>query len=129
MFTKWINSFEIKFIYSFRKHYALYNVHNHLIEKVTLLKDILNENEFSVNWQDNYEHHLKEISKEELYKKGFDEIYYTDLTTCDVKQFNLEIVKVVTPKLHLLTGNFNYPYLGLFEEGLDLMIDFPHPFP
>ncbi len=115
-------------INSFRRHYALYNVHPELIQEVPLLKNMFND-DFSEDWQDNYPHHLKSINKDELKDKGLDEVYFTDLTTDDVKQFGLEIVKIVTPKLHLLTGNFLYPYLGLFEPELDLMTEMPHPFP
>jgi len=124
-----IESLNFKSIDSFRRHYALYNVHPELISKVPILNNMFNEDKFSNNWQDNYNHHLKNISKVELKEKGLDEVYYTELTTDDVKQFGLHIVKIVTPKLHLLTGNFNYPYLGLFDPNLDLMIEMPHPFP
>lgn len=114
---------------SFRRHYALYNVHPELITDVPLLQNMFRKEEFSCQWQDQYPHHIQNMSKEELSSKGLDEIYYTELTTSDVKEFGLEIGKVVTPKLHLLTGNFNYPYLGLFDDQTNLMTEMPHPFP
>ena len=51
------------------------------------------------------------------------------LTTADVKQLGFVVVKVTTPKLNLLTGNFNYPYLGLLKSNEKLFLEFPHPFP
>ncbi|MGQ7854392.1 YcaO-like family protein [Pedobacter sp. WC2501] len=124
-----IENLNFQTVDSFRRHYALYNVHPELVDKSTLLKGIFTQDGFCHEWQDFYPHHLKNISQDELNEKNLNEVYFADLTTKDVKQFGLEVVKVITPKLHLLTGNYNYPYLGLFEEGLDLMTEMPHPFP
>ena len=124
-----INQSNFSCIDSFHKHYALYNLFPELIEKVPVLKNAHSLNNYSQEWTDKYPHHLKNFTVSELKEKGLNEVYYTVLTTDDVKQLGLEVVKVVTPKLHLLTGNFNYPYLGLFDDKSNLMTSFPHPFP
>jgi ribosomal protein S12 methylthiotransferase accessory factor len=132
--SKTINSEEVlKFnfsgITSFRKHYALYNLFPSLREQVPVLKDAESDDNFCEEFVSNHKHHINSFNKNELIAKGLDEIYYTNLTTIDVKQLGFEVVKVITPKLNLLTGNFNYPYLGLFDNKKDLFTEFPHPFP
>ena len=116
-------------ITSFRKHYALYNLFPELRIHVPIFHEAESDDNFSDNFILNYTHHIESIEKNELTNKGLDEIYYTNLTTIDIKQLGFEVVKVITPKLSLLTGNFNYPYLGLFDENIELFTKFPHPFP
>jgi ribosomal protein S12 methylthiotransferase accessory factor YcaO len=93
------------------------------------LKDAESDDNFCEEFVSNHKHHINSFNQNELIAKGLDEIYYTNLTTIDVKQLGFEVVKVITPKLNLLTGNFNYPYLGLFGNKNDLFTEFPHPFP
>ena len=116
-------------ITSFRKHYALYNLFPELRIHVPIFHEAESDDNFSDNFILNYTHHIESIEKNELTNKGLDEIYYTNLTTIDIKQLGFEVVKVITPKLSLLKGNFNYPYLGLFDENIELFTKFPHPFP
>ncbi|PTT68057.1 MULTISPECIES: YcaO-like family protein [unclassified Chryseobacterium] len=113
---------------SFRKHFALYNVYPELIQKVPLLLHTMSDDGYFEDLETDYKHHIKNFEKEELIEKGIDEIYVTRLTAPDVEQLGFEVLKVTTPKLNLLTGNFNYPYLGLFTEE-NLFIEMPHPFP
>jgi ribosomal protein S12 methylthiotransferase accessory factor len=122
-------SFNFSNITSFRKHYALYNLFPELRTHVPIFQDAESNDNFSVNFIIKHSHHIESIDKNELIKKGLNEIYYTNLTTVDVKQLGFEVVKVITPKLCLLTGNFKYPYLGLFNENDELFTEFPHPFP
>ena len=111
----------------------LQNVQKDLFPELRIHVPIFHEAESDDNFSDNfilnYTHHIESIEKNELTNKGLDEIYYTNLTTIDIKQLGFEVVKVITPKLSLLTGNFNYPYLGLFDENIELFTKFPHPFP
>lgn len=114
---------------SFKRHYALYNLFPELSDHVPIIKDAKKKSDFSQYWIDFYPHHIVDFSVDELYKKGLKEIYYTILSTTDVKQLGFEVVKVIMPELHLLTGHFKYPYLGLFDPTQDLFTEFPHPFP
>lgn len=127
--SKEVLDFDFSGINSFRKHYALYNIFPELRLNVPVLLDAESNIDFSSIWSEKYKHHVNSLEKKELILKGLDEIYYTNLTTIDVKQLGFEVLKVITPKLNLLTGNFNYPYLGLFNSDDDLFIKFPHPFP
>ncbi|GEM55588.1 hypothetical protein B0A58_15465 [Flavobacterium branchiophilum NBRC 15030 = ATCC 35035] len=124
------NGTDFSFMNSFRKHYAFYNVFPELIKNSPLLLDAYNfEFNYSENWIDNYSHHIKKFNKEELLKAGLNKVYYTNLTTVDVRQLGIEVTKIVTPQLHLLTGNHCYPYLGLFNDNKNLFTTYPHPFP
>ena len=127
--VKKIEKYDFSGITDFKKHYALYNLFPNLSKKIPILNDAQNDKSYSNNWQDKHKHHIISVDKKELQKKGLDEIYHTVLTTADVKQLGFVVVKVTTPKLNLLTGNFNYPYLGLLKSNEKLFLEFPHPFP
>jgi ribosomal protein S12 methylthiotransferase accessory factor len=115
---------------NFEKHFAFYNVNPNLGIKSPIIKDALDwKSNFTNKINDEYAHHIIKINPEEIQKKGIKQMYYSELTTPDVEQLGIKVVKVITPQLHLLTGNFNYPYLGLFAEHLDLFTEYPHPFP
>ena len=124
-----LNAFDFSEIDSFKKHYALYNLYPELKRCVPLLKDVLGEEHYTTTWQEVHSHHLKDLSTESLSKKGIDQVYIARLGTVDIRKLGFEVIKVITPQLHLLTGDFNYPYLGLFEPQVDLFTEFPHPFP
>ncbi|WP_413512039.1 YcaO-like family protein [Myroides odoratus] len=126
---KKIADFDFSEVDSFKKHYALYNLFPELTLYVPLLKDVESEEGYTTSWQDFYRHHIVNLQPEELVKKGINEVYVVLLSTIDTLQLGFEVLKVCTPQLNLLTGDFNYPYLGLFDSDEDLFTDFPHPFP
>lgn len=119
---------DYKNIDNFRMHFAFYNLLPELKEQIPLFKDALSDKYDEINWIQNDTRHISEINQEEIKAKGINEMYFVDLTTSDVKQLGFSVVKVITPNLHLLTGDFNYPYLGLFKSK-KLFTKFPHPFP
>lgn len=114
---------------SFKKHYALYNLFPELIEHVPLLQDVRREDNYTLDWQEVHSHHIVNLTASELMDKGIQEVYYANLSTRDVQQLGFEVIKVITPQLSLLTGDFNYPYLGLFDSNENWFTHFPHPFP
>ncbi|WP_317163729.1 YcaO-like family protein [Elizabethkingia argenteiflava] len=124
-----VNQRDFSMINSFRKHYALYCLYPELRNEVPILKDVFGFSHYSNDWKEAYEHHVSDFSNEELKSKRLDEIYYTILSDPNIIPAGYEVVKVTTPKLHLLTGNFNYPYLGLFSDKEDLFTQMPHFFP
>lgn len=124
-----IVNFDFSEVDSFKKHYALYNLFPELTPHVPLLKDVESEEGYTTTWQDFHSHHVENLQPEELMKKGIQEVYVVCLSTVDTSQLGFEVLKVCTPQLHLLTGDFNYPYLGLFDSEEDLFTNFPHPFP
>lgn len=123
-----IGAFDFSEIDSFKKHYALYNLYPELTHYVPILTDV-GDDDYSTSWQEDYKHHIQDLSPDELVRKGINEVYVARLSTVDTIQLGFEVIKVITPQLHLLTGDFNYPYLGLFDPKEDLFTDFPHPFP
>lgn len=124
-----IGAFNFTEIDSFKKHYAIYNLYPELKHYVPLLTDVIGDSDYTRIWEETHAHHLNNFSPCELLKKGINEVYVSNLSTVDTKQLGFEIIKVITPQLHLLTGDFNYPYLGLFDSKADLFTEFPHPFP
>lgn len=121
---------DFSFVDSFEKHFVLYNKFPRLRRAVPLLKDASDFNAgFSTRWKAQYAHHIKKFTGEELIKSGIDALYYADLTPIDVRQLGFVVVKIICPRLHLLTGNHNYPYLGLFDDNRKLFTKLPHPFP
>lgn len=124
-----IGAFDFSEIDSFKKHYALYNLYPELAHYVPILTDVLGEDDYTTTWEEQHKHHLRDLTPEELVRKGIHEVYVTCLSTVDTLQLGFEVVKVIMPQLNLLTGDFNYPYLGLFDPNEDLFTDFPHPFP
>lgn len=115
---------------SFEKHFAFYNLYPDFRVKVPILKEVLSDIGFSTDLEEKYVHHIRDFSGEELLKKGIGKVYFTVLSSPDIRQLGWEVVKVTTPELHLLTGDFNYPYLGNFTEDREsLFTELPHPFP
>lgn len=106
----------------------MYNLYPELTHYVPILTDV-GDDDYSTSWQEDYKHHIQDLSPDELVRKGINEVYVARLSTVDTIQLGFEVIKVITPQLHLLTGDFNYPYLGLFDPKEDLFTDFPHPFP
>lgn len=114
----------------FDKHFAFYNINPHLREKSPILQSVMNwESDYDNDLEDEYSHHIQQLSVSELKKIGINQLFYTEMTTPDVEQLGIKVLKVITPELHLLTGHFKYPYLGLFGNHLDLFTEYPHPFP
>lgn len=124
-----IGAFDFSEIDSFKKHYALYNLYPELAHYVPILTDVLGEDDYTTTWEEKHAYHLQDFTAEELVQKGLHEVYVAHLSTVDTLQLGFEVIKVITPQLNLLTGDFNYPYLGLFDPTADLFTDFPHPFP
>lgn len=124
-----IEAFDFSEIDSFKKHYALYNLYPELVQQVPILRDVRSETNYTTTWEEYHAHHLLDFTAHELMKKGINEVYYAHLNTIDTVQLGFEVVKMITPQLSLLTGDFNYPYLGLFDSQEDLFTSFPHPFP
>ncbi|MBB1150236.1 MULTISPECIES: YcaO-like family protein [unclassified Myroides] len=124
-----ISAFDFSEIDSFKKHFALYNLYPELAHFVPLLSDVLSDEHYATTWEEKHPHHLQDLTATELVKKGISEVYIAHLSTVDTLQLGFEVIKVITPQLNLLTGDFNYPYLGLFDPNEDLFTDFPHPFP
>ena len=124
-----IEAFDFSEIDSFKKHYALYNLYPALVQQVPILQDVRSETNYATTWEAYHPHHLVNLTAPELIKKGIDEVYYARLSTIDTLQLGFEVVKIVTPQLSFLTGDFNYPYLGGFDSHEDLFTSFPHPFP
>lgn len=124
-----IGAFDFSEIDSFKKHYALYNLYPELAHYVPILTDVLGEDDYATTWEEKHAHHLEDFSSKELVRKGIHDVYVARLSTIDTLQLGFEVIKVITPQLNLLTGDFNYPYLGLFDSNEDLFTDFPHPFP
>ncbi|MGG5575991.1 YcaO-like family protein [Myroides sp. C15-4] len=124
-----IGAFDFSEIDSFKKHYALYNLYPELAHYVPILTSVLGEEDYSTTWQEQHDHHLLNLTSKELVRKGIQDVYVTRLSTVDTLQLGFEVIKVIMPQLNLLTGDFNYPYLGLFDPNEDLFTDFPHPFP
>lgn len=117
-----------KSIDNFRRHFAFYNLLPELKEQIPLFVDAISDKYDEIDFFKNDKRHVSNLNVEELKAKGINEMYFVDLTTSDVKQLGFSVVKVITPTLHLLTGDFNYPYLGLFKSK-KLFTKFPHPFP
>ena len=80
-----------------------------------------------------------ETSIELLREQGF-EVIAVDITTPDIEDVGLKVVRVVIPGLVPLHGNHNWPYLGasrLYEAPRRLgwknpdgpLNPYPHPFP
>lgn len=124
-----IETFDFSEIDSFKKHYALYNLYPNLVQQVPILQDVRSEVNYTTTWVEYHPHHVLNFTAHELMKKGINEVYYAHLNTKDTLQLGFEVIKVVTPQLSLLTGDFNYPYLGLFDSQENLFTSFPHPFP
>jgi ribosomal protein S12 methylthiotransferase accessory factor len=113
---------------NFRMHFAFYNLLPELKKQIPLFVDAISEKYEEIDWIKKYKRHISNLNEEELKAKGINEMYFVDLTTSDLKQLGFSVVKVITPNLHLLTGDFNYPYLGLFKSN-SLFTKYPHPFP
>ncbi len=123
-----INRDDFSEIKTFKHHFALYNVYPELRNRVPLIIDAQKYNTGKDLWID-HEHHLNGIATEDIDFSKTGPIYYSVLTTVDVRQLGFEVVKVTTPKLNLLTGNHNFIYLGLYKDSNNLFTKYPHPFP
>ena len=121
---------DFSIINEFDKHFAFYNINPSLREESSIIREALNwENNYTNEIEEIYPNHIKELSTKELKRAGITQFYFTEMTTPDVKELNIDVVKIIMPELHLLTGNFSYPYLGLFEDSSSLFLKYPHPFP
>lgn len=82
--------------------------------------------------------YLKDIIK--ALKEKEMHIFALDVTPCDIKQCNLNVVKVLIPQLETMEGNYNWQFLGK-NRYKDLPVQlgykvvendyntFPHPYP
>lgn len=127
----WID--EAEFDYSkldeFDKHFAYYNKFTNIRMKVPIYKDLLEQH-------DNYSpiqifiNKIEEFERDEILFKAphINHILTFNLTTPDVEDIGYTVYRTAVPGHHLLTGNFNTPFLGFFDTD-NLFINHPHPFP
>lgn len=70
-------------------------------------------------------------SMTEVAKAGLEHLVAVDLTTPDVRDMGLHVVRVLTPGWAYITGMHDRPFLGaaVFDNCPDLFTELPHPFP
>ncbi len=58
-------------------------------------------------------------------------IAYCELTTSDVDQIGMKVVRVIAPDMSPLTSHHDFPFLGHpdFDRFPSLFTSLPHPFP
>ncbi|QTY27131.1 YcaO-like family protein [Flavobacterium sp. CS20] len=123
-------------INSFKDRMLLYSTgdFNHVFEFLyngpkLNISDLENENMNSVN--DNLKHIFKELSNNDL------DCYACDVTSVDIKQCELNVVKILIPQFETMEGDFRFPFLGnsrykKIPKKLGLKTEeniFPHPYP
>jgi len=91
---------------SFDVHAVYYTKKPHEWEDVPLLKYKKPYVPKAENENNNLESLLKSLKRENI------RLFYKDLTTTDVRETGLTVVRVVSPDLSLLHGDENVPFLG-----------------
>lgn len=126
---KWIEGADTNFneINGFDKHFAFYNYYPSFRKEVPLFNDLLNDNYQEIEI---FKNKVKNFDFNEIEDKSenVQNVISVNITTGDVKSLGFEVVRVLIPGYHLLTGRHSIPYLGFFNE-TDLFLEFPHPFP
>ena len=93
------------------------------------LSDIKDQDLSSTN--ENLKHILKELKTNKL------DCYVSDVTSIDIRQCNLNVVKVLIPQFETMEGDFRIPFLGknrYKDIPIKLQLEtednkFPHPYP
>lgn len=125
-----IYNYDFSEIDNFSKHFLFYNRFPSFRKEVPIIKNLFDK-DYKGKFVKNFnKKHINSINKKELNRVGINHLYYSDISTIDVKKTGSKVIKTVIPQLSLLTGNHNYPYLGNYsDEKKKLFLDFPHPFP
>lgn len=110
---KWNCRRDFSNIRSFDDHGQLYTRRNDLVKKAFsfLKKNKSGKKIFRRNKQYEKPGEILEFCIKEIRKHGFD-IFYRDLTTCDIRDAGFCVVRVIVPGLIPLHGDHRYPFLG-----------------
>ena len=127
--SEWIsNDSDFSNVNSFQKHFAFYNKFPELRVHVPMLNRL--EDNTATNFSTGIVKN-KITSLKELLSKSNYQVIYVDVTTRDVNDLDIKVVRVIVPNLTTLTGVHLYPFLGLpeFNNREKLFLEFPHLFP
>lgn len=124
-----ISEYEHFKINNYEKHFAFYNKFPHLREKVPILNEAMIDDNYSdgIIYEDGK---LKSSGKKELETLNILNVYYVDITTCDIEDTGNRVVRVIMPNFSLLSGNHNFPFLGnVVVRNNQPFTEYPHPYP
>lgn len=117
-------------INDFDAHFHFYNQYPECRENSRILREAqcFQQGDTCI-YQDEAKRHM-DFSPEKLQSIGLTHLLYKDITPIDVASIGYRVVRVITPGWALLTGQHAWPFLGqVFQEGENLFLDYPHPFP
>ncbi|WPL51004.1 YcaO-like family protein [Sphingobacterium bambusae] len=115
----------------FDKHFAYYNKFLDIRQHVPIYLDLLHNSSGYRNRLVHFPGKVSHFDRAEIQQKATNINYLLtfDVATSDARHCGYHVYRVVVPGFHLLTGNYNTPFLGFFEENEELFTHFPHPFP
>lgn len=114
---------------SFHKHALLYNRFPELRTQVPILNH-LRESASATSIHE-YKGPERMHTMEEVQRTGLEYLIAVEVTTADVRDMGLHVVRVLTPGWAYLTGMHDRPFLGapVFNDRDKLFTHMPHPFP
>lgn len=117
-------------INDFHKHFALYNRFPALCQEVPLLREAFDPaiNATAIVPSDPA---TKMHSLHDLTRAGLPHVVRVEVTTQDVRDLGMHVVRILTPGWAYLTGSHATPFLGpdVFRNRATLYTAHPHPFP
>ena len=113
----------------FHMHFLFYNRFPELQAQVPIYTQVYasaNADSMQV-----YEGPERMTSMADIGHAGLNQVLAVELTTADVRDLGLHVVRVLTPSWAYLTGMHDRPFLGapVFQDGTALFTQLPHPFP
>lgn len=116
-----------KVLNDFRMHYWYYNAYPSERNGIVIFDELNNNNFFNrIKKQEREYNNIEEVIK----GLNIDKCYVVDLTQNQIKKIGFHVVKVVVPKLILLSGDYGTPLLNYKEfDNKELFLEKPHFFP
>lgn len=115
---------------NFNKHFALYNRFPEFFEQVPLLRAALDPATTHPSLAPS-DPATKMHSMQDADRAGLPHLIRVEMTTQDVRDLGMRVVRVLTPGWAYLTGAHVTPFLGaeVFADRQELYTVLPHPFP